>query len=200
MVIVNLLAAADAEVNEIHNQKVMIMITRKLSKLVLICGLATTALGSTAVLAKGDMHRKHSPEARFLLSERGAEKLNLTEEQQTQLKAAFTAQKEQMKAARADKETRKAERAAFKAKMDVLLANATFDENAAQEIIDLREAKTEKFAMQKLKMQHTVWQILNPEQREKYSEMKKRFAKKMKDKGHHKGKRGDRKEQQTTES
>ncbi|MFM9735849.1 hypothetical protein, partial [Streptomyces niveiscabiei] len=84
---------------------------------------------------------------------------------QAQLKAAFEAQKEQMKAMRGDKDARKAEREAFKAKMDVLLAKATFDENAAQELIDSREAKAEKFAMQKLKMEHTVWQILNAEQR-----------------------------------
>ncbi|MCQ8879584.1 Spy/CpxP family protein refolding chaperone [Pseudoalteromonas shioyasakiensis] len=177
------------------------MITRKLSKLVLICGLATATLGTGVALAKGGMHHgKGMHEARFLLSERGAEKLDLTQEQQTQLKAAFEAQKEQMKAMRGDKDARKVQREAFKAKMDVLLAKATFDENAAQELLDSREAKAEKFAMQKLKMEHTVWQILNAEQREKYSKMKKRFAKKMKDKGQRKGKRGDKKADETTES
>jgi len=176
------------------------MITRKLTKLVLICGLATATLGTGVAMAKGGMHHKGPHEARFLLSERGAEKLDLTQEQQAQLKAAFEAQKEQMKAMRGDKDARKAEREAFKAKMDVLLAKATFDENAAQELIGSREAKAEKFAMQKLKMEHTVWQILNAEQREKYGKMKKRFAKKMKDKGHKKGKRGDKKVEETTES
>lgn len=179
-----------------YNQEVMIMITRKLTKLVLICGLATTVLGTGAAMAKGGMHHgKAMHEARFLLSERGAAKLDLTQEQQTQLKSAFEAQKEQMKAMRGDKEARKAQREAFKAKIDVLLAKATFDENAAQEIIDLREAKTELFAMQKLKTEYAVWQILNAEQREKYTKMKKRFAKK----GHHKGKRSDKKAQKTTQ-
>ncbi|WP_394192612.1 Spy/CpxP family protein refolding chaperone [Pseudoalteromonas atlantica] len=169
------------------------MITRKLTKLVLICGLATTALGTGAVMAKGGMHHgKGMPEAGFLLSERGAAKLDLTQQQQAQLKAAFEVQKEQMKAMRGDKEARTAQRDTFKAQKETLLAKATFDESSAQEIIDLREAKIEKFAMQKLKMEHRVWQILNAEQREKYTKMKKRFAKKMKDKGHRKGKRGDR--------
>lgn len=166
----------------------MIMITRKLTKLVLICGLATTALGTGAVMAKGGMpHGKGMPEARFLLSERGAAKLDLTQQQQKELKAAFEAQKAQMKAMRGNKDARAAQRDTFKAQMETLLAKATFDESAAQEIIDLRKAKVEVFAMQKLKMEHTVWQILNVEQREKYTKMKKRFAKKMKDKGHRKG-------------
>ncbi|MDO6528291.1 Spy/CpxP family protein refolding chaperone, partial [Motilimonas sp. 1_MG-2023] len=87
--------------------------------------------------AKGGMHDKqgHS-QARFLLSERGAEKLDLTDEQQTKLKAIFEAQKTQMKALRGgDKEARKAMREAHKAKMDALLSAATFDENAAKELL-----------------------------------------------------------------
>ena len=59
-----------------------------LSKLVLICGLATATLGAGSVLAKGGMHdRQGHSSARFLLSERGAEKLDLTQDQQTKLKA-----------------------------------------------------------------------------------------------------------------
>ena len=101
----------------------------------------------------------------FLLSERGAEKLNLTQEQQAQLKAAFDARKQQFKANRADKTARKAQRQAFKSKMEVLLATPAFDENAAQEIIAMRDEQVKQFAMQKLKMQHTICQVLNAEQR-----------------------------------
>ena len=62
-----------------------------LSKLVLICGLSTATLGAGSVLAKGGMHdRQGHSSARFLLSERGAEKLDLTQDQQTKLKAIFT--------------------------------------------------------------------------------------------------------------
>ena len=70
-----------------------------LSKLVLICGLATATFGATSVMAKGDMHKqgRHS-QAHFLLSERGADKLDLTQEQQTKLEAIFAAQKTQMQA------------------------------------------------------------------------------------------------------
>ncbi|KTD97660.1 Spy/CpxP family protein refolding chaperone [Pseudoalteromonas sp. H71] len=154
-----------------------------LSKLVLICGLATATLGAGSVLAKGGMHDKqgHS-QARFLLSERGANKLDLTDEQQTKLKAIFEAQKTQMKALRGgDKEARKEMREAHKAKMDALLSAATFDENAAKELLSARQSKGEEFGLIKLKTQHQVMQVLNAEQQEKFAKMQKRMGKK-----HHK--------------
>ena len=151
-----------------------------LSKLVLICGLATATLGAGSVLAKGGMHdRQGHSSARFLLSERGAEKLDLTQDQQTKLKAIFDAQKTQMKALRGDdKEARKAMREAHKAKMDVLLSAATFDENAAKELLSERQSKGEEFALIKLKTQYQVMQLLNAEQKEKFAKIQKRKSKK----------------------
>ena len=69
-------------------------ISSKVSKLVLICGLATATLGTGAVIAKEGMdhkpgHSQQHKQARFLLSERGVKKLDLTEQQQTQLKMHF---------------------------------------------------------------------------------------------------------------
>jgi len=151
-----------------------------LSKLVLICGLATATLGAGSVLAKGGMHDKqgHS-QARFLLSERGANKLDLTDEQQTKLKAIFEAQKTQMKALRGgDKEARKEMRETHKAQMDALLSAATFDENAAKELLNARQSKGEEFGLIKLKTQHQVMQVLNAEQQEKFAKMQKRMGKK----------------------
>ena len=151
-----------------------------LSKLVLICGLATATLGAGSVLAKGGMHDKqgHS-QARFLLSERGVEKLNLTDEQQTKLEAIFEAQKTQMKALRGDdKEARKAQRKAQKEKMDALLSAPTFDENAAKELLAARHEKGTEFGLIKLKTQHQVMQVLNAEQQEKFAKMQKRMGKK----------------------
>ena len=151
-----------------------------LSKLVLICGLATATLGAGSVLAKGGMHDKqgHS-QARFLLSERGADKLDLTQEQQTKLEAIFEAQKTQMKALRGDdKEDRKAQRKAQKEKMDALLSAPTFDENAAKELLAARHEKGTEFGLIKLKTQHQVMQVLNAEQQEKFAKMQKRMGKK----------------------
>lgn len=151
-----------------------------LSKLVLICGLATATLGAGSVLAKGGMHDKqgHS-QARFLLSERGADKLDLTDEQQTKLEAIFEAQKTQMKALRGDdKEARKAQREAHKAKMDALLSAPTFDENAAKELLNARHEKGTEIGLIKLKTQHQVMQVLNAEQQEKFAKMQKRMGKK----------------------
>lgn len=151
-----------------------------LSKLVLICGLATATFGATSVMAKGDMHKqgRHS-QAHFLLSERGADKLDLTQEQQTKLEAIFAAQKTQMQALKGtDKETRKAQRTAHKAKMESLLSAATFDENAAKELLAQRHEKGEEMGLIKLKTQHQVWQVLNAEQQEKFAKMQKRMGKK----------------------
>lgn len=154
--------------------------TAKLSKLVLICGLATATLGATNIMAKGGMdHHQGDRQARFLLSERGVEKLALTQAQQTQLKAIFDANKAQREAKRSDaKEDFKAARKAHKEKMTALLSAPNFDENAAQELLDARTAKGDKIAMEKLKTQHQIWQVLNEDQREKLSEMKKRKRKK----------------------
>lgn len=158
--------------------------TTKLSKLVLICGLATATLGATNVMAKGGMEHHHGDrQARFLLSERGVEKLALTQAQQDQLKVIFDANKAKREAKRSgNKDDFKAARKAHKEKMAVLLSAAKFDENAAQELLDARTEKGNSIAMEKLKTQHQIWQVLNEEQREKLSEMKKHKRKK----GHNK--------------
>ena len=95
----------------------MIMtISNKLSKFVLVCGLAAASVGTTSAMAQGDFNRGMNPQARFLLSERGIDKLQLTEEQQTKLKAIFAEQKTQFEALRGDKDAMKAARAAHKEK------------------------------------------------------------------------------------
>jgi len=171
----------------------MIMtISNKLSKFVLVCGLAAASVGATSAMAKGDFNRGMNPQARFLLSERGIDKLQLTEEQQTQLKAIFAEQKTQFEALRGDKDAMKAARAAHKEKMDALLATKAFDENAALELIKARQEKGQQFAMLKMKSDHAIWQVLNAEQRESYQEIKKHLRKKGHKKGHH-GPRGERK-------
>ncbi|WP_404342738.1 Spy/CpxP family protein refolding chaperone [Pseudoalteromonas mariniglutinosa] len=162
-------------------------ITNKCSKWLLVCGLATAALGTSVAMAKDGMHHS-APEVRFLLSERVVNKLKLTAAQQLKLKAALDAHKAQMQTQRADKPTRQAERAAFRAKKEVLLANSSFDESAATELVTLGVEKMQQFAMQKLKMEHTIWQTLNAEQREKYREMQSHFTKKGHKKGYRKGK------------
>lgn len=146
-----------------------------LSKLVLICGLATATLSAGSVMAKGHSHKGEHAQVRFLLSERAADKLSLTNEQQTQLKEIYTAQKAQIHALKqANKEARKAMRAAHKEKRDVLFSASTFDENAAKELLANRQVKSEQIGLIKLKTQHQIWQVLNTEQREKLEKMQQR--------------------------
>ena len=168
-------------------------ISNKLSKFVLVCGLAAASVGATSAMAKGHFNRGMNPQARFLLSERGIDKLQLTEDQQTQLKAIFAQQKTQFEALRGDKDAMKAARAAHKEKMDALLTAKTFDETAALELIKERQEKGEQFAMLKMKSDHAIWQVLNAEQRESYQEIKKHLRKKGHKKGHHgpRGEQGD---------
>ena len=146
-----------------------------LSKLVLICGLTAATLSAGSAFAKGDGHKQGHSQARFLLSERAADKLALTYEQQTQLKAIFTAQKTQVNALRGgNKEARKAMREAQKEKREVLLSAPTFDENAAKELLAVRQIKGEQMGLIKLNTQHQIWQVLNTEQREKLGKMQQR--------------------------
>ncbi|MFU2509963.1 Spy/CpxP family protein refolding chaperone [Pseudoalteromonas sp. ASV78] len=172
-------------------------ISSKVSKLVLICGLATATLGTGAVIAKEGMahkpgHSQQHKQARFLLSERGVKKLDLTEQQQTQLKSIFADQKAQYKALRGtDKEAMKQARAAHKAQMKALLDMPTFDEAAAKELLAQRQSKGEQFGLINLKTQHQVWQVLNAEQREKYQEIKQHMRKKSYKKGDHKRSRAE---------
>lgn len=143
-----------------------------LSKLVLICGLATATLSAGSVMAKGHGHKGNHSQGHYLLSERAADKLALSNEQQTQLKDIFTAQKAHMHALRGtNKEVRKAMRVAHKEKREVLLSAPTFDENAAKELLAARQVKGEQMGLIKLKTQHQVWQVLNAEQREKLEKM-----------------------------
>ena len=150
-----------------------------LSKLVLICGLTAATLSAGSAFAKGDGYKQEHSQARFLLSERAADKLALTQGQQTQLKAIFTAQKTQIKALRSqDKNARKAQRQAYKAQMDALLSAPNFDENAAKELLIARQDKKQQLGLIKLKTQHQVMQLLNAEQKEKLAKIQQRMNKK----------------------
>ncbi len=153
----------------------------RFAKLVIICGLTTAALSAGNVMAKGDGHQhqhahqyKHGhAQAHFLLSQRGASKLDLSAEQQAKLKTIFATQKAQLHTLRdANKDVRKAQRAIYKAKMNSLLSSSSFDESAAKELLAQRHKKTEQVGLIKLKTQHQVWQVLNAEQREKLAELK----------------------------
>ena len=150
-----------------------------LSKLILICGLTAATLTTGSVFAKGDGYKQGHSQARFLLSERAADKLALTQEQQTQLKAIFTAQKTQIKALRSqDKDARQAQRQAYKEQMDALLSAPNFDENAAKELLTARQDKKQQLGLIKLKTQHQVMQLLNAEQKEKLAKIQQRMTKK----------------------
>lgn len=146
-----------------------------LSKLVLICGLATATLSAGSVMAKGHSHKGEHAQVRFLLSDRAADKLSLTNEQQTQLKEIYTAQKTQIKVLRSqNKDARKAQRQAYKAQMDTLLSAPNFDENAAKELLTARQDKKQQLGLIKLKTQHQVMQLLNAEQKEKLAKIQQR--------------------------
>lgn len=90
-------------------------------------------------------------------------KLDLTDAQKADVKAVM----EKYKAQRPERPTDE-QRAAHKAEMLSLITNANFDEAKAQAMISAQQEKRQAQALQHLKMQNEIYQLLTPEQQEKY--------------------------------
>ncbi|MBT1445255.1 Spy/CpxP family protein refolding chaperone [Shewanella sp. JM162201] len=92
--------------------------------------------------------------------------LNLSDEQKVQLRELMKAHKDARKAERdADGAERDASRAAHHEKMQALMNAPTFDEAAAKALIAERQARGEERALEAMKLQHQMFQLLTPEQK-----------------------------------
>lgn len=96
--------------------------------------------------------------------------LDLTAEQKTEMKALFSAHRDEMKQNRPSKE----ERAAQKAKMLDFITTTNFSEEAVKQALAAKQEARQQKAVDMLKLQNQAYQLLTPEQQEKF---KKRFAK-----------------------
>lgn len=124
-------------------------------------------LGGTAAIAN-PYHEGHRDGGPMMMEKmrhmfRG---LDLTDEQKTQIRDLMKAHKEERKAQREDKD--EAGRAAHHEKMQALMSAERFDEAAAKALLAERQAKGEARALDAMKLQHQIYQLLTPEQKAKF--------------------------------
>ena len=111
--------------------------------------------------AKG--HSEHREN--FLLSKRAVSELDLTVDQQAQIKSIITELK-------ADKKDRKLERKENREAFRALVEAESFDEDKAIALMsDIKAERSEK-VLAHLKSRHQIWQLLTVEQREKLTEIR----------------------------
>ena len=96
--------------------------------------------------------------------------LDLTDEQKTELKALFTSHRDEMKQSRPSKE----ERAAQKEQMLNFITATNFSEDEVRQALAAKQEARQQKAVDMLKLQNQAYQLLTPEQQEKF---KQRFAK-----------------------
>ena len=93
-------------------------------------------------------------------------KLDLTEQQKTDMKTIMSAQKAEKKGQRSD-----ADRLAQRAEMQALMSAETFDETKAKSLIEAQEAKKSERKLSMLKAKHEMFQLLTDEQKAEFAEM-----------------------------
>ncbi|BBN82714.1 hypothetical protein PA25_26990 [Pseudoalteromonas sp. A25] len=113
-------------------------------------------------------HAGHHAE-HFLLSEKAAKKLNLTQAQQDKIATIVEQKKASMKAL---KMTRHNNKDAFKA----LIENDYFDEQQARALIAKSSDAKNDLLLAKLRSKQQIWQVLTAEQRAKMEKLKQRKA------------------------
>lgn len=91
-------------------------------------------------------------------------KLDLTDAQKAEVKLIV----EKYKAQAGERPT-KEQRAEHKAQMLSIVTSANFDEAAAQAMIEQKQQAHQQTALKMLKMQNEIYQILTPEQQEKFA-------------------------------
>lgn len=108
--------------------------------------------------------------------------LDLSDEQKAQVKEIMQQHKP-----KADQEQRQA---MYHQRMEIITA-ASFDQEAAQALIDIQQAKHQTRMLNMLQAQQQIYQVLTPEQQQKYQELS---AKKM-EKQQKRMQKGDKKAQ-----
>ncbi|MGS0676613.1 Spy/CpxP family protein refolding chaperone [Shewanella sp. 30m-9] len=158
------------------------MMKKNTFKAGLLAIVASTALLTAGVNAADDQdgsrdgHGKNGHHQ--MQSERGGHHdlrkmfrgLDLTDEQKTEMKALFSAHRDEMKQNRPSKEAR----AAQKQQMLGFITAANFNEAEVKQALAAKQAARQQKAVNMLKLQNQAYQLLTPEQQEKF---KQRFAK-----------------------
>lgn len=128
--------------------------------------LCSGAMFTNAANAGYAHHGKH-----FLLTERAANKLSLTEAQQEQIAAILDEKRTAIKAAKKAGTNKKD---AFKH----IIESESFDEDQARDTIAQIQAVKAQVWLAKLKSKQQIWLVLDTEQREKFASIKRKKMKK----------------------
>ncbi|QBF83297.1 periplasmic heavy metal sensor [Shewanella maritima] len=102
-------------------------------------------------------------------------KLDLTEEQKTQVKTIVQKYKPEM--TDAEREAKKADKQARKQEVIALVTAPQFDESQAQAIVEAGQANHQQKMLDQLRMQNEIYQILDSDQQAKFQEMLERGKK-----------------------
>lgn len=103
-------------------------------------------------------------------------RLDLTDQQKTDIKALITAHKEAMQETRPTDE----ERLAKRTEMKELITAASFDESRALEIIATKQVKHQQSMVERMKLQNTIYNMLTAEQKAELNEKMEEFAERKK--------------------
>ncbi|PWF62700.1 hypothetical protein CBX96_13775 [Shewanella sp. BC20] len=134
--------------------------------------LASSAVFATTVSAepgqgcdhpRGEFH-KHGDRMGHDGMHRMFEGLDLTDAQKADIKKLFA----EHRAARSDDRPTKEERLAHRAEMHALITAANFDEAQAKALMSAQQEKRQAQAIERMKMQNQIYNLLTPEQQAKF--------------------------------
>ncbi|WP_413699568.1 Spy/CpxP family protein refolding chaperone [Psychromonas sp. KJ10-10] len=133
----------------------------------------------------GEMKKKHGDKHKFAKKGKGKHngkhqgkrnqkmafaKLDLSAEQKQQINEIMSAVKTEKQNARL----------AYRASMQVLMVNETFDVDAAKSLMTAQQAQKEESRLAMMKAKHQAFQLLTDEQKAKYNELKEKGKKRHK--------------------
>jgi periplasmic protein CpxP/Spy len=142
-----------------------------LKKTIVMAIVLPLTFGSMSVLAAKDSHgmKGHHGEKRIL------KQLDLTDAQKEEMKVLRKTNHEAMKAQRLDEHQN---RQATAQEMDKLILSEHFDEQSIRQLVHTMSEKQVEQRVARLKQRHQMLNILTPEQKVKYAELKKQKAEK----------------------
>ncbi|MCL1051386.1 Spy/CpxP family protein refolding chaperone [Shewanella abyssi] len=145
----------------------------------LLALVVSSALLTVAVRAADEQPESNQQEHHQMKGERGEHHdkmrkmfrgLDLSDEQKTQVKAILSSHRDEMELNRPSKE----DRATQKAQMLEFITADSFNEAEVKQALAAKQEDRQQKAVNMMKLQNQVYQLLTPEQQEKF---KKRFAK-----------------------
>ncbi len=131
----------------------------KLTNLIFIAGISVVSLLSTDLLARPGMSSYH-----MLLSDRAVEKLNLTEQQQAQIKSVFEQQKQALTQFKADRQQ-------AHQNLKAIIQAPSFDEVAFRELTTQNQEVKIETSVIKARGKNQIWNLLTEEQQTKLNKM-----------------------------